>query len=142
MLLRATPLSEACPLSVTEPRMYAPGFVSVTVGPVLSTRRFWRTLEVAAFPARAVATVRGAERPAARAVVWSEAVKGGEVSVSIVVQLPAPAGERWNATDARPEPPVSLELLVRTTLPSKNRPGSSSVATGAAVSTFTTDGDV
>jgi hypothetical protein len=55
------------------------------------------------------------------------------VSVAIVVHVPAPSGERWNATDATPEPP-SAALAESARLPRRNWPGSVSVPVGAVLS--------
>jgi hypothetical protein len=60
------------------------------------------------------------------------------LSVPIVVHEPPPAGRRWNATAARPEPPVSPAELVSATVPRRLAPGSSCALVGASVSDLTT----
>ncbi len=56
------------------------------------------------------------------------------MSVEIVVQVPAPAGERWKATEATPEPP-SLDPAARATVPRRLAPGSVRLAAGAVLLT-------
>ncbi len=55
-------------------------------------------------------------------------------SESIVVQVPAPAGERWKATEATPES-GSLAPADRATVPRSGVPGSARLAEGAALLT-------
>ena len=55
------------------------------------------------------------------------------MSVPIVVQLPAPASERSNDTEAIPEP-GSPAVAASATLPESTLPGSVSETVGAAVS--------
>ena len=54
------------------------------------------------------------------------------------VQLPAPAGERWNCTVATPEP-LSAESLARATVPRRFAPAAGAVTepVGAVLSTRT-----
>ncbi len=66
----------------------------------------------------------------------SEAVYGSVESVSIVVQVPAPAGERWKATEATPDPP-SLAPAASATVPRSGLPGSVTVPVGAVLLTVT-----
>src|SRR5260221_14627999 len=93
--------------SVTVARRFAPGFVSVPVGAVLSTRREETIADEVTLPAPSVTTTRRSKRPSETAVVSKLAAYGDVVSVPIVVQTPPPAGERWNTTESTPEPPVS-----------------------------------
>ena len=65
------------------------------------------------------------------------AVYGAAVSVEIVVQLPWPAGDRWKLTVLTPVPPVSVAVALRSTVPPRFVPGSSSVVAGAVRSTVT-----
>ena len=66
----------------------------------------------------------------------SKLVEYGEVvSVPIVVQVPAPAGERWKTTWATPA--GSEAEPVRLTLALRFAPGSSCVAVGPVWSTLT-----
>ena len=53
----------------------------------------------------------------------------GVESVAIVVQVPAPAGERWNATLTTPAS-GSVAVAVRPTVPRRFAPGSVSVVVG------------
>src|SRR5581483_2949702 len=101
----------------------AAGAVIEPVGFVLSTRRLEITLEVVWFPTLSVATVRRSERASATPVVSNETWYGEPVAVAMVVQVPAPAGERWKATLAIPEPP-SVAVLERVTVPRRFAPGS------------------
>ena len=71
------------------------------------------------------------------AVVSKGVLKGDVISVAIVVQEPPPAGRRWKATDARPEPPVSPADVVSVTVPRRFAPGSSCALVGASVSDLT-----
>ena len=59
------------------------------------------------------------------------------MSVSTVVQVPAPAGERWKASEATPVPPGSEPEPVSETVPRRLAPGSSWEAEGAVLSTVT-----
>ena len=59
------------------------------------------------------------------------------MSVSTVVQLPAPAGERWKVSEATPLPPGSEPEPVSETVPRRLAPGSSREAVGAVLSTST-----
>ena len=67
---------------------------------------------------------------------------GVVVSLAIVVQEPPPAGRRWNATAARPEPPLSLALAESETVWCRLAPGSPSVLVGASGSDLTSFVDV
>jgi hypothetical protein len=91
-----TPISAPSAGAVTEP-----------VGSVLSTRMV-RALEVNALPALSVVTTRRSYCPSPSSVVSKLA--------AWLVQVPAPAGERWNWTAATPEP-ASAELLVSAIVP-------------------------
>src|SRR5262245_19455111 len=64
------------------------------------------------------------------------------MSVAIVVQEPPPAGRCSKATEARPEPPLSLAELVSVTVPRRFAPGSSWALVGAFVSDLTSFKDV
>ncbi len=55
------------------------------------------------------------------------------MSVSTVVQVPAPAGERWKASEATPVPPGSEPEPVSETVPRRLAPGSSWEAVGCRV---------
>ncbi len=66
-------------------------------------------------------------------MVAKVAPKGLVVSTTIVVQVPAPAGERWKVTDSRPDWP-SLAVALRASLPESSAPGSVSVTVGAVSS--------
>ncbi len=57
------------------------------------------------------------------------------MSVSIVVQVPAPAGERWKTTEATP--PASVAVAVRATVARRLAPGSVRATTGAVLLTPT-----
>ena len=59
------------------------------------------------------------------------------MSVSTVVQVPAPAGERWKVSEATPLPPGSEPEPVSETVPRRLAPGSSREAVGAVLSTVT-----
>ena len=65
--------------------------------------------EVTELPAKSVVTTRRSYWPSACRVVFQLA--------AWFVQVPAPAGERWNWTVSTPEPPRSAELLASTTVP-------------------------
>ncbi len=84
-------------MSAMVPRTFAPalGAVTVPVGRVLSTR-IVIAAEVKALPALSVVVTRRSYWPSATVVVSKLAVW--------LVQVPAPAGERWNWTVATPEP--------------------------------------
>ncbi len=56
------------------------------------------------------------------------------MSVATVVHESTPVAERWNATEARPEPPVSAALADSVTEALRYCPGSSCVAVGASES--------
>ncbi len=56
------------------------------------------------------------------------------MSVSIVVQVPAPAGERWKTTESMPDPPSDAVALSGTS-PRRLAPGSVRLAAGAVLST-------
>src|SRR5919201_2943879 len=111
----------------TEPPV---GAVSAPVGAVLSTSEA-RTGLVPTLPEPSVATARRSMPPSATAVVSKLTENGALVSVEIVVQVSAPAGLRWKATWA-----VSAdELALSVTEPRMFAPGSSSVTSGATLST-------
>jgi hypothetical protein len=127
----------------TVPRTGLPGLCIVADGVVLSMRRLATTLgEASAFPATSVATVRKSYSPSPTLVVSNERLYGELVSVPIVVHEPPPAGRRWNATEARPEPPVSPAELVSVTVWRRLAPGSSCALVGALVSDLATFEDV
>src|SRR5947207_2197256 len=67
-------------------------------------------------------------------VVSNEKAYGGVVSVEMVVHEPPPAGRRWNATDASPEPSVSLAPAASATVCRRFAPGSPSELVGAPAS--------
>ena len=67
---------------------------------------------------------------------------GKLLSDAIVVHEPPPAGRRWKATEATPEPSVSLAFALSETVWRRFAPGSSSVEPGAAVSDFTSLAEV
>ena len=79
----------------------AAGAVTAPVGAVLSTRTVIAA-EVKELPALSLVTTRTSYWPSACSVVFQLA--------AWFVQVPAPAGERWNCTVATPEP-ESAELL-------------------------------
>ena len=56
-------------------------------------------------------------------------------AAAMLVQVPAPAGERSKPTEATPLPPVSVDVEFKLTVPLRYWPGSSIVATGGTVST-------
>ena len=70
-------------------------------------------------PALSVVVTRRSYWPSATAVVSKLA--------AWFVQVPAPAGERWNWTVATPEPPASAELLVSAIVPRTFAPGAGAV---------------
>src|SRR5439155_24314665 len=67
---------------------------------------------------------------------------GDEASLPIVVQLPPPDGRRWKATEAMPEPPVSLAEAVSVIVWRRFAPGSSWVDVGASVSALSSFDEV
>ena len=83
----------------------------------MSTTLSGRSEAVALF-ALSVMTMRRSKWPSGTGVVSQSAVYGAGpvVSVPIVVQVPAPAGEYWNATDLMPEP-SGAGLASRVTVP-------------------------
>ena len=66
--------------------------------------------------------------------MFQEHEYGELVSVQMVVHVPAPAGERWIATFATPEPP-SVPVASTVTVPRSGVPGSVRPAVGAVLST-------
>jgi hypothetical protein len=54
--------------------------------------------------------------------------------VQTSVQVPIPEGERWIVTEATPEPPVSVAVAPRLTVPERGLPGSVIVTDGAVLS--------
>ena len=72
----------------------------------------------------------------------NDVLYGEVVSVVIVVHELPPDGRRWNATEPRPEPPVSLAGLVSVTVWRRIAPGSSCALAGAFVSDLTSLPDV
>ena len=102
------PPSLVVEVRVTVPERSAPGLPIVAVGAVLSTRTVI-VAEVWELPALSVVRTRRSYWPSACAVVSQLA--------AWFVQLPAPIGERWNWTVATPDPPESVELLVRPIVP-------------------------
>src|SRR6476660_8340552 len=102
----------------TVPRTGSPGLCIVADGAVLSMRRLATTLgEASTLPALSVATVRKSYIPSGPAVVSYPRLNGDVLSVPIVVQEPPPAGRRWKSTEASPDPPESLAVLVSVTVP-------------------------
>jgi hypothetical protein len=69
-------------------------------------------------------------------VVSKETEKGPDVSVSTVVQLAAPAGERWKATETTPAP-ESVAAPESVTLARRFAAGASRLTAGAVLSTPT-----
>ena len=59
------------------------------------------------------------------------------MSVEIVVHDPAPAAERWKATEATPEPEPSEPVPLSGAEPRRFAPGSVSVPLGLVLSTVT-----
>ena len=104
------PASAELLVSATVSRRFAPAAGAVTDpdGSVLSTRTVIAA-EVKVLPALSVVTTRRSYWPSVCAVVSQLA--------GWFVQVPAPAGERWNWTVSTPEPPASAELLVSATVP-------------------------
>ena len=103
------------------------GAVTAPVGSVLSTR-IVIAVEVKALPALSVVVTRRSYWPSATAVVSKLA--------AWFVQVPAPAGERWNWTVATPEP-ASAELLVSAIVPRTFAPAAGAVTApvGSVLST-------
>src|SRR5438093_5769887 len=96
-----------------------------TEGAVLSTVTV-RSAEFAALPALSVARARRSYVPSATLVVFQ--------FVPIVVQAPAPAGERWTIRLATPEPVPSSAEGLSESVPRAGEPGSASEAVGAVAS--------
>src|SRR4051812_47415635 len=117
---REPPVSAESELTVTVlPLTLAPlaGAVSEPVGSVLSTRTV-TVAEVKVLPAASVVMTRRSYCPSGVPLRVFHAMEYGLViAVPIVVQVFAPIGDRWNAADATPAPPVSAELEVTVTLP-------------------------
>ena len=103
------PVSAELLVSATVPRTLAPaaGAVTAPSGSVLSTR-IVIAADVKLLPALSVVMTRRSTRPSETSVVSKLA--------GWFVQVPAPAGERWNWTVATPDP-ASAELLVSATVP-------------------------
>src|SRR5579884_945046 len=119
------------------------GEVTDPVGFVLSTPTVVTGETVCTFPTASVATIRRSYCPSERPVV-SQAVfqpPAALESVPIVVHVPAPCGERWNATEATPLPEPSLTSLDETvTLEPETKEPPAGVVTepvGGALSTLT-----
>jgi len=122
--------------SETVPRRLAPGSVIVTLeGRVLSIQRLATTAEVLLDPGLSTATARKSYWPSVSVVVSSEQLYGEVVSAQTSVQVPAPAGERWIATEATPLP--SEAVAPRETVPRMAAPGSVIVTVGPPLLTFT-----
>src|SRR5919108_729203 len=122
----ATPEPPSAEFESTEivPRTIPPALGAVTepVGLVLSTRTFATAADVTELPALSVVITRRSYSPSPRDVVSSDTEYGALVSAEpMFVQLPVPAGERWNCAEATPEPPsaefASTEIVPRTTAP-------------------------
>jgi hypothetical protein len=66
-------------------------------------------------------------------------VNGADVTVAIVVQFPAPAGERSNTTDETVRPTGTLGVAVNVIVPLTDGPGSVSTTVGGvfAISSVT-----
>ena len=134
--------SDAEPLSVTVPPAYAPGAGDVTAaeaGAVLSiTFGPGRSIVVTfAGIAASEITSRRSYWPSATAVVSNETDHGAEVAVPIVVHVPAPCGERWNATEATPAPGSAGDGSESETVPARTEPGSTGAPLGGCVSMVT-----
>ena len=134
--------SDAVAVSVTVPLMSAAGAGAVTaaeLGGVLSIAFGPERSMVVTFAGEAASEIssRRSYRPSVTAVVSNEVDHGAELAVPIVVQVPAPCGEYWNATDATPAPESVGEGSERTTVPARTEPGSSGAPLGAWVSIVT-----
>ena len=125
------PASAESLASETVPRTFAPpaGAVTAPVGSVLSTRTVIGA-EAKALPALSVVRTRRSYWPSAWSVVFQLA--------AWLVQVPAPAGERWKTTVATPEP-ESAEFEVSATVPrtSASSIGAVIVPVGSVLSTRT-----
>jgi hypothetical protein len=116
----------------------AAGAVTELVGAVLSTRTLAIVAELKVLPALSDVTALRSYNPSETAVV-SQLIEYGLVeSLDIVVQVPVPAGERWNVALATPEPP-SAELEVRLIVPFTIAAAAGAVRlpVGAVLSTLT-----
>src|SRR5919204_218130 len=122
----ATPEPPSAEFESTEivPRTTAPeaGAVTEPDGLLLSTRTLPTAAEATLLPALSVVTTRRSYRPSLTAVVSKLTPYGEVVSTApMFVQLPAPAGDRWNWAEATPEPASaefeSTEIVPRTTAP-------------------------
>src|ERR671925_376750 len=122
----ATPEPPSAEFESTEivPRTTAPeaGAVTEPEGLLLSTRTLPTAADVSELPALSVVITRRSYSPSPRDVVSSDTEYGALVSAEpMFVQLPVPAGERWNCAEATPEPPSaefeSTEIVPSTTAP-------------------------
>ena len=105
--------------------------LSISFGPGRST------VVTLAGTAASEITSRRSTWPSATAVVSNRTDHGAETSVPIVVQVPAPCGEYWNATDATPAPGSLGDGSERTTVPARTEPGSAGAPLGGCVSIVT-----
>src|ERR671922_199309 len=122
----ATPEPPSAEFESTEivPRTTPPadGAVTEPDGLLLSTRTLPTAADASELPALSVVITRRSYSPSPRDVVSSDTEYGALVSAEpMFVQLPVPAGERWNCAEATPEPPSaefeSTEIVPPTTAP-------------------------
>src|SRR5919108_595223 len=122
----ATPEPPSAEFESTEivPRTTAPeaGAVTEPDGLLLSTRTLPTAADASELPALSVVITRRSYSPSPRDVVSSDTEYGALVSAEpMFVQLPVPAGERWNCAEATPEPPSaeseSTEIVPPTLAP-------------------------
>ena len=130
--------SEAVPVSVTVPATCAPAAGAVTaaeLGGELSIVFGLARSMLVTFAGEAASEIssRRSYWPSATAVVSNETDHGDETAVPIVVQVFAPRGEYWNATDATPAPESLGAGSDRTTVPASTEPGSIGVPLGDRV---------
>ena len=134
--------SDAEPPSVIVPPACAPGAGAVTaaeLGAVLSITFGPGRSIVVTFAGMAASeiTSRRSYCPSATAVVSNETDHGEATAVPIVVHVPAPCGERWNATEATPAPGSLGDGSDRETVPERTEPGSTGAPLGGCVSIVT-----
>ena len=134
--------SEAVPVSATVPATCAPAAGAVTaaeLGAELSIVFGLVRSMLVTFAGEAASEIssRRSYWPSPTAVVSNETDHGAENAVPIVVQVFAPRGEYWKATEATPAPESLGAGSDRATVPLRTEPGSRGEPLGDRVSMMT-----
>ncbi len=134
--------SDAEPLSVTMPPVRVPpagAVMAAELGAVLSITFVPGSAIVATFAGAAESEIssRRSTSPSAAVVVSNGTDQGAATAVPIVVHVPAPCGEYWNATEATPAPGSLGDGSESATVPVRTEPGSTGAPLGAWLSIVT-----